>query len=83
MNKKELRKLLIAENIRVDWYSLDGELIPDRTVLGQSGNGWRVFYFGDRGEISEDKYFKSETEACEYLYKLLVEQRIKSNLSKM
>jgi hypothetical protein len=79
MDIRELEELLRQGKVRPDWYSLDGKLIPDRMIIRQQEDGWHVFYFGDRGEMTNESIFGSETEACKYLYNVLLDQHRKSN----
>ena len=45
MHRKELIKILEQEGIPSCWYSLYGELLPDRIVLYENYGKWEVFYF--------------------------------------
>ena len=49
MHRKELIKILEQERIPSCWYSLYGELLPDRIVLYENYGKWEVFYFDERG----------------------------------
>jgi len=71
MNKSELSKILIKENIPRHFYSLEGGLPYDAWCLAKTSSGWEVYYT-ERGEKYQVEHFCSEEEACERLY-----QRIK------
>lgn len=45
MNRKDLKKKLDELEIYPNLYSVDGELLADRTVLYNSFNDWIVFLF--------------------------------------
>lgn len=68
MNKNKLKYKLDNLNIYRGYYSLEGELLPDRIVLFQNFDIWEVFYFDERGNRNNEKVFTSESEACEYIY---------------
>lgn len=68
MNKNELKNNLQKLNINPGFYSLEGELLPDRIVLFNSYSKWHVFYFDERGNRNNEKFFDSESEACNFIY---------------
>jgi hypothetical protein len=70
MMKEELRRKLRAEGIRDDAYDVDGELVDERYVLQRQGDSW-VVYYSERGLRSHETSFRSEDEACAYLYERL------------
>lgn len=70
MNRKDLKKKLDELEIYPNLYSVDGELLADRTVLYNSFNDWIVFYLDERGNRNNQKVFHSEDEACQYIYLL-------------
>ena len=68
------------------WYSLDGEVMPNRSVL-QKGSGkkgyWVVYGIDERGNKTDFKEFYYEDEACDYFYQMMKkgkerEERIKN-----
>jgi hypothetical protein len=67
MNTNELRIKLDKLGINPNFYSLDGELLPDRIVLYNLYSEWQVFYFDERGNRDNEKIFNSEQKACEYI----------------
>jgi hypothetical protein len=75
MDKLELKKRLDDLEINPDYYSLEGELLPDRIVLYQNYNLWEVFYFDERGYRDNNKVFHSEGEACDYIYNYFKKQQ--------
>lgn len=75
MNKNKLKQELDKLGIDENYYSLEGELIPDRTVLYQSYHEWQVFYFDERGNKDQIKVFNSEEDACKYIYEQLKEEK--------
>lgn len=40
-------------------------------VIYHSYHEWQVFYFDERGNRNQERFFQSEKEACEYLFKEL------------
>lgn len=68
MDKKELKQKLDELAIYPGFYSLDGELLPDRIVLYHNYDKWEVFYFDERGNRNSEKVFFSESDACNYIY---------------
>ena len=74
MNKLELACLLQKEGVNSSFYSLNGELVPDRMVLFQSYEKWYVFYYDERGNRRNESMFDSESDACKYLYEYFKKQ---------
>ncbi len=72
MNREELKYELIKLNVNKSYYSLDGELNPDSIVLYENYKIWEVFYFDEKGDRNDCKFFTSEDLACEYIYNLFV-----------
>lgn len=70
MTKQELIQRLNQENIPPLSYSLDDGLPNDKYCLGETYNGWEVYY-SERGIKYDVKTFSSEEEACDYLYECL------------
>ena len=68
MNREELIKVLDRERIPVYWYSLYGELLPDRIVLYKNNDHWEVFYFDERGNKQMLRKCSSETSACDFIH---------------
>ena len=64
-----------ALNVYPGFYSLDGELLPDRIVLYHNYAKWEVFYFDERGNREKEKIFFSESDACEYIYEYFRKQK--------
>ena len=75
MNRSDLKNRLNALNVYPGFYSLDGELLPDRIVLYQNYAKWEVFYFDERGNRDKEKIFFSESDACEYIYEYFKKQK--------
>ncbi|MCT4646088.1 MAG: hypothetical protein N4A74_13965 [Carboxylicivirga sp.] len=70
MNKKDLKNELDLLKVNQDFYSLNGDLIPDTIVLHKNYGLWEVFYFDERGSVNNKKSFESEEDACLYIYNL-------------
>jgi hypothetical protein len=68
MTRIELSRKLDELNISKDFYSLEGNLLPDRMVLVQADFRWLVLYFDKEKSVHNLKSFDSENEACSYLY---------------
>jgi hypothetical protein len=74
MNIQELKIRLDELNIPNTWYSLDGEAIPNRSILQRGGGKkgyWVIYGIDERGNKSDFKEFYYEYEACEYFYQML------------
>lgn len=71
MNREELKRRLDELRVNPGFYSLNGELLPDRLVLYRSYDTWTVFYLDERGNRHDEQIFFSEEEACSYLYERL------------
>ncbi|GAA2230512.1 hypothetical protein GCM10010413_29950 [Promicromonospora sukumoe] len=70
MNRSELRSLLVELGIPHDAYELDGDVRDESFVLGESYGTWFVYY-SERGLRSRERKFTSESDACEYLLRVL------------
>lgn len=68
MNKEKLEKALEKLKIPKSFYSLNGDLLPDRIVLNKNYDKWEVFYFDERGNRDNLKIFDSEKKACMFIY---------------
>lgn len=71
MNIGELYTTLKRMEVPESWCSLDGSLLPDRTILYRNHNIWDVFYFDERGDINNINHFSNEEDACMYILNLL------------
>ena len=67
MNKIELQKKLIFENIGQDMYSLKGGVPNEAYCLTEVG-GQREVYYSERGNKTGLKIFEAEEDACQYFY---------------
>ena len=79
MDKNELKYKLNKLNVVESFYSLDGQLLPDRIVLFQNYNIWDVFYFDERGNRDNERTFSTENEACNYIYEHFKNQKAIEN----
>lgn len=75
MNRQELKYNLDKLNVYPGFYSLNGELLPDRIVLYENYTKWEVFYFDERGNQTNKQFFLSESDACNYIYEQFKEQK--------
>lgn len=75
MNRKELKHKLDKLDIYPEFYSLEGNILPDRIVLYHNYNKWEVFYFDERGNRDNENVFFSETDACNYIYEYFKRQK--------
>jgi len=75
MDKRELKQQLDNLDVYSGYYSLEGELLPDRIVLYHNYSKWEVFYFDERGNRDNEKKFSSEGDACDYIYKHFKDQK--------
>ena len=71
MTKEILLKKLKEMGIRDNYYSLDGELKPDATIVRKHKRKYEVFYMDDRGGIHCKTVFYTIDEAYERLLKEL------------
>ena len=82
MNREDLKLRLNEENIPEFWYSLDGEVIPNRSIL-QKGGGksgyWVIYGIDERGNKSDFREFYYEDEACEYFYQMMKKNKEREN----
>lgn len=75
MNCNELKKRLEKHNIAQHRYSIMGEKYPNESLcIIYEDSLWKVYY-GEKGRMSGLKKFKSESEACEYFYNLIMSFR--------
>jgi hypothetical protein len=72
MNKHNLKQILEDEGIRPDAYDLNGGHESERYTLRESWGVWSVYY-SERGIESGTRTFTTESEACEYMLRLLQE----------
>ncbi len=70
MNIKELKMILERKNYNPYPYSLEGINPYECYCLEKTYNIFHVFY-NERGKRVGEKTFKSEDEACRYLYEKL------------
>lgn len=71
MNRKELRKLLDAEEVDRAAYSLRGRRRDERLVLERGGGQWTV-YFDERGGRTGEEVFALESDACSRFFERLI-----------
>ena len=60
MNKVELSKQLLFMGISPNKYSLEGSV--------KNYNIWKVLYIDERGNQNELASFKTENDACKFIY---------------
>lgn len=72
MNKRELEKKLIEENIPKDSYCLNGGYLNEAYCLEENYGRWEVYY-SERGRKTNVKSFLCEEEACKYLHNELIQ----------
>ena len=76
MNLVELKDKLESINVPAEYYSLNDGLFPDRLILECiSSKKWIVYYFGERGLRHREMSFLTEEEACNYIYRIFLEQK--------
>lgn len=71
MNTTKLRELLQELRVAESAYSLAGGTPNERYVLSSEPNGGWEVYYSEKGLKTSRKNFRSESDACEYLFKLL------------
>jgi hypothetical protein len=72
MNKAELLQRLREAKINPHAYCLEGGSPGDTYVLSDEGYGKWAVYYSERGERNDEKIFRSESEACEDLYRWIM-----------
>ena len=70
MNKEGLLQALRKERIRDDAFDLHGGHLTETYTLSESCGQWFVYY-SEKGLESGKKEFATESQACEYLLRLL------------
>lgn len=70
MNISELENKLKNMSIDKTSYSINSDFENEQYCLERIGGKWRCYYF-ERGLITNEIYFDSEREACEYFYYIL------------
>ena len=68
MNRIELKKELLANNVPEISFSVEGIKDGECMCLLMENNCWKVVY-NSRGNIMEIESFVDETKACEFMYK--------------
>jgi hypothetical protein len=72
MNRKELKKTLDEMNINPVTYNLEGVDTSDCYVLSKEVDGFWSVYCTERGILRYKKIFENESEACEHLLELVL-----------
>jgi hypothetical protein len=78
MNRRELKIQLDKDNIPESWYSLDGEVLQNRSVLQKGGgkNGyWLIYDVDEKGNLSNTKEFYYENDACIFFYTIMLRNK--------
>ncbi len=74
MNREILKKILEQNGISPELYNLNGVGRTDeRFCIDWTDNQWHVF-FSERGKRTTDEVFKTEEEACIFLYNQLIDK---------
>ena len=71
MNKITLKTILDENKIRENVYSLNGGITHDTYCIEKQDQDWSVYYT-ERGKKINERFFKSESDACEYLLSLIL-----------
>jgi hypothetical protein len=71
MNREDLKLKLDDLKVSPEFYSLEGNFLPDRIVLFHNYSKWEVCYFDERGNRDNEQIFSSENEACVFIYEYL------------
>lgn len=75
MNRHQLKKELDRNGVNEDSYSLWGDLTSDKIILYHNYSKWEIFYLDERGGRKMMKVCGSESDACIFLYRILVEKK--------
>ena len=73
MNINQLKEKLDKAGIKPNRYSFDKEYPNESMCLNNLNGKWEVYY-SEKGQKSSLKSFDSESEACDYLYNLLIKE---------
>jgi len=68
MNTNQLISELHELGILPNYFSILEGLKPDSIILDYYHGIWKVFYFSERGQESDEHIFSSEEDACLYIY---------------
>ena len=71
MNKEELLQALQNAAIREDAFDLNGGHLSETYTLSESYGRWFVYY-SEKGVESGKKEFATQAQACEHLFKVLM-----------
>lgn len=84
MNREELAKVLNELKVNPYMYSLNGmKRGSEEYCLEQIDDKWQ-FYFAERGKKNELTVFDSESEACKFLLKEIInESDVRRNLGEV
>ena len=72
MTKSELKRILDENRVVPNCYVLDDSGGTDQYVLSEEDGVWSVFY-AERGHKNGLRHFSSESEACEYMLRWILE----------
>jgi hypothetical protein len=72
MSCAELQTVLDRHGIRRDSYSLTGGCPNESYCIERCAGGWAVYY-SERGKRNDERWFASESEACDHLAELLID----------
>ena len=67
MNIQDLETILRDENIREDAYDLSGGHRPETYTLRRGSGGEWFYYYSEKGQESDRRQFRTESDACEYI----------------
>lgn len=70
MDITELKKKFTEAGVRKDAYFICGEFTDEAYCFETDSDGWYVYY-SERGIKTGMKKFSTESEACDYFYKLV------------
>ena len=73
MNTLQLKEILEREHFRADSYDLNVGNGTEQLVLSHQQNGKWTVHYSERGLQTGKREFATESEACEYLLRLLRE----------
>ncbi|NJN48407.1 MAG: hypothetical protein HC808_20250 [Candidatus Competibacteraceae bacterium] len=71
MGIEDLSIVFARSSINPDAWSVNDPTAMERYVLLQEKSSWVVFY-AERGIRNDERWFKTENEACQYFVKLLI-----------
>lgn len=79
MDINQLKKKLNDNAVPNSYYSINSDLIPNKYILNFIHGQWEYFYYDERGNQNDYRKFNIENDACDFLFKKLINEIRLSN----